>query len=154
MDKKIQSLVKEAIDEQKEEVIRGFQFMLHYPFHPDATFILLELRGSAGSFGVTVTQMNGWEKQLQKNAYGENDSDLKGFGFYVYDKLQQDHSEILGDDDLATDIDDFVKEYFVSFFQECFNKAGGKNSKIPFYLSYPNSGDAYDLVKEEWTYPE
>ncbi|MBA4601723.1 hypothetical protein [Thermoactinomyces mirandus] len=150
MDKKTQSLVRESINEKKEEVIRQFHFLLNYPFHPEATFILLEVRGDTGSFGISVTQMNGWGKQLNKNAYGKYDSDLVGFVFDVYANLEQDYNEIINDLELVDEIDDYAKEYFVPFIQECFNQAGGKNAKIPFYLYYPNSGDAYDLVKEKW----
>ncbi|MBA4601549.1 hypothetical protein [Thermoactinomyces mirandus] len=67
MDKKTQSLIRESINEKKEEVIRSFQVLFQYPFHPDATFIMLEVRGDGGLFGLTVTQMNGWGKQLTKN---------------------------------------------------------------------------------------
>ncbi|MBA4601538.1 hypothetical protein [Thermoactinomyces mirandus] len=148
MDKEIQFFVKKSINEHKEEVICGFQVLFQYPFHPDAT--LLEVRGDTGSFGISVTQMNGWGKSVQKNAYGEN-VDLEGFVFDAYAIIEQDYNEIINDLDLAADIDDYAKEYFVPFFQEYFNLAGGKKkAKLPFYLYYPNSMNAYDLVKEKW----
>ncbi|MGA8944029.1 MAG: hypothetical protein WB502_15145 [Thermoactinomyces sp.] len=149
MDKRAQSLVRESINEKKEEVIHSFQVLFQYPFHPNTTFILLEIRGDGGLFGLTVTQMNGWGEQLTKNAQGEY-AIFEGIGFDTCKKLEQDYQEILEDDEFITEIDEYAKEYFVPFIQECFNQAGGKNAKIPFYLYYPNSGDAYDLVKEKW----
>ncbi|MBA4601720.1 hypothetical protein [Thermoactinomyces mirandus] len=134
---------------KKRRYHSSFSIFIKLSIHPDATFILLEVGGHGGDFGVTVTPMKGWGKQLTKNANGEYYSDL-GFEFDAYAKLEQDYQEILEDDEFIAEIDEYAKEYFVPFIQACFNQAGGKNAKIPFYLYYPNSGDAYDLVKEKW----
>ena len=150
---KIKSLIQEAINEEKDKVIQHFRYLLKYPFHPDTTFILLEIRGDRGIFGVTITPMNGWGRLLSIDAYG-GDPEL-GFGFHAYEKLEQElppeeFEELVEDDELVGDMDDYVKEYLLPFFQECFDQAGGKNSKLPYYLFYPYSGDAYDLLTERW----
>ncbi|KYQ86409.1 MULTISPECIES: hypothetical protein [Thermoactinomyces] len=157
MDCKIKLLIQEAIDEKKDEVIQHFQELFQYPFHPDATFILLEVRGDGGIFGVSVTPMNGWGKQLPIDVYG-GDSEL-GFGFDAFTKIRQElppeeFEKMVEDDELVGDMDDYVKEYLLPFFKECFDQAGGKRSTLPYYLFYPYSGDACDLVNEVWTYPD
>ena len=151
--KEIKKLIQEAINMEKENIIQHFRYLFQYPFHPDTTFILLEIRGDRGIFGVTITPMNGWEKQLTIDANGE-DPKVGSLEFGAYEKLEQELSpeefeKLEEDDELMDWIDAYVKEYFVPFFQECFNQADGKNSKLPFYLDYPN-GDVYDLVKEKW----
>ncbi|MBN2910988.1 hypothetical protein JQC72_15960 [Polycladomyces sp. WAk] len=150
MDRNTRMLVKQAIDEEQEATIQKFRTLIQYPFHPDAKFVLLEVRGHGGDFGVSTTQMDGWEDQLMHNAYGELDNDLPIFIFNVYSKLDKDRREIREDEELVEEIDEFAKEYFVSFFQRCFNAADGKKSPIPIYLFYPNSGDVYDLKQEKW----
>ncbi|MBN2910755.1 hypothetical protein JQC72_14740 [Polycladomyces sp. WAk] len=150
MDHNTRMLVKQAIDEEQEATIQKFRTLIQYPFHPDAKFVELEIRGNGGVFGVTCTQMDENYGQLMHNAYGEPDNDLPTFGFYLYSKLDKDRSEIRDDEELVEEIDEFAKEYFVSFFQRCFNAADGKKSPIPIYLFYPNSGDSYDLKQEKW----
>ena len=157
MDQKIKLLLQEGINMEKENIIQHFRYLFQYPFHPDTTFILLEIRGDRGIFGVTITPMNGWGKQLPIDVYG-GDPEL-GFGFHAYTKIKQElppeeFEELVEDDNLVDDMDSYIKDYFVPFFQECFNQSGGKKSKLPYYLFYPYSGDAYDLVNGGWTYPE
>lgn len=79
MDHHTQMLVKEAIDKEQEATIQKFRFLIQYPFHPDAKFVLLEVRGDGGAFGVSSIQMDGWGKQLGLNANGEVDRDLPNF---------------------------------------------------------------------------
>jgi len=144
MDQNTRMLVKQAIDEEQEATIQKFRFLIQYPFHSDAQFVLLEVRGDGGLV------LDGWGKQLGHNAYGEVDRDLPGFIFNVYSNLDKDYWDIVEDDELVEEIDEFAKEYFVSFFPTIFNAADGKKSPIPIYLFYPNSGDVYDLKQEEW----
>jgi hypothetical protein len=155
MDHKIKLLLQEGINIEKENVIQHFRYLFQYPFHPDTTFILLEVRGDGGIFGVTISPMNGWGTQLFTDANGQ---ELKfgnaPFGFYAYEKLEQELSpeefeKLEEDEELVEEMDSYVKDYFVPFFQECFNKAGGKKSKLPYYLGYTN-GDVYDLSTEKW----
>ncbi|MBH8609357.1 hypothetical protein [Thermoactinomyces sp. CICC 10521] len=154
MDEKMKLQMIDGINKSKDIVIGRFRFMFQYPFHPDTTFILLEIDGYYGDFGISVTQMSGWGRQLNTNAHGEDNSDLTGFIFHIYDNIDQDESEIVEDDELVEEIDEFAKDYFVSFFKKCFDEAGGKQSKLPYYLFYPNSGDTYDLLNDKWTYPQ
>lgn len=152
MDEKIKQLVIESINDSKEEVIKHFCFLLQqYPYHPDTQFVVLEVQGHSGDFTLDVSAMAGWEEQLMENAYGEPDTDLGGFEISPLSKMNR--KEIVKDLDLIEEIDAFTKEYLVPFFQECFNEAGGKSSKIPFYIFYPNSGETYDLIKEDWIDP-
>jgi hypothetical protein len=153
MDRKIKSLLQEGINLEKENVIQHFRYLLQYPFHPDTTLILLEIRGDRGIFGATITPMNGWGKQLNTDANGE-DPKVGSFGFYAYEKLEQvlppeEFEKLEEDEELVDDMDDYVKEYLLQFFQECFVQAGGKKSKLPYYLGYTN-GDVYDLSTEKW----
>ena len=155
MDRKIKSLLQEGINLEKENVIQHFRYLLQYPFHPDTTFILLEVRGDGGDFGVTISPMNGWGTQLFTDANGE-ELKLEGapFMFSAYEKLEQELSpeefeKLEEDEELVEEMDSYVKDSFVPFFQECFNKAGGKKSKLPYYLGYTN-GDVYDLLTEKW----
>jgi hypothetical protein len=156
MDEKIKLLIQEAINEKREKVIAYFPYLFQYPFHPDTTFILLEVRGDGGDFGVTISPMNGWGTQLFTDANGE-ELKLEGapFMFSAYEKLEQELSpeefeKLEEDEELVEEMDSYVKDSFVPFFQECFNKAGGKKSKLPYYLYYPNSAEAYDLLTEKW----
>jgi len=103
MDHHTQMLVKEAIDEEQEPTIQKFRFLIQYPFHPDAKFVMLEVRGHAGDFGVTSTQMD-----ENDNAYGEPDSDMPIFIFNVYSKLDKNRWEIRDDEELAEEIDEFA----------------------------------------------
>ncbi|SFX83299.1 hypothetical protein SAMN04487866_1353 [Thermoactinomyces sp. DSM 45891] len=149
MEAKMKELVIESIRESRKETLNHLKFIIHeYPYHPDTKFFLLEVRGHRGDFGVSITAMNGWEEQLTKNAHGEPDTALVGFGFDSMSKLS--YQEVVKNLDLVDEIDSLTKDYLPIFFQECFNEAGGKESRIPYYLFYPNSGEAYDLVKEEW----
>ncbi|RMB01378.1 hypothetical protein ATH33_1898 [Thermoactinomyces vulgaris] len=155
MDRKIKSLLQEGINLEKENVIQHFRYLLQYPFHPDTTFILLEVRGDGGDFGISISPMSGFERQLSIDANGE-ELKLGGapFIFHAFEKLEQklspeEFEKLTEDDELVGDMDDYVKDYFVTFFQECFNKAGGKKSKLPYYLGYTN-GDVYDLSTEKW----
>ncbi|WP_132221450.1 hypothetical protein [Laceyella sacchari] len=152
MDEKMKQLVIESIHDSKEETIEHFRFLLQqYPYHADTRFVVLEVRGHRGDFSVDVSAMAGWEEQLMENAYVEHDSDLGGFEFSSLSKLNR--KEILKELDVVEEIDAFTKDYLVPFFQECFNETGGKSSKIPYYLFYPNSGETYDLIKESWIDP-
>ena len=154
MDHKIKLLLQEGINMEKENVIQHFRYLFQYPFHPDTTFILLEVRGDGGIFGVTITPMNGWGKQLTIDVNGEAPK-VGSFGFYAYEKLEQELSpeefkKLEEDEELVDEMDSYVKDYFIPFFQECFNQSGGKKSKLPYYLYYPNSTEAYDLLTEKW----
>lgn len=149
MDHKIKQLVIESINESREDVINHFRTtLLHYPYHPKTKFVILEIRGYGGDYGVEVSAMADWDEQLMENAHGEP-AELEGFQLDVYYRMGR--NELDQDSDLLDEIDVFVLDYLVTFFQECFNEAGGKISKIPYYLFYPNSGEIYDLVKEKWT---
>ncbi|MFC7443158.1 hypothetical protein [Laceyella putida] len=114
--------------------------------------MIMEIRGDGGYFGINVSAMAGWDKQLMENAHGELSPLLDGFMFQADSKL--DYSEIEDDDDLVDEMDSFVKDYLVTFLQECFNEAGGKISQIPYYLYYPNTGETYDLLSEKWIDPK
>jgi len=108
MDHHTQMLVKEAIDEEQEPTIQKFRFLIQYPFHPDAKFVMLEVRGHAGDFGVTSTQMDENYGQLMHNAYGEPDNYMPIFIFDVYSKLDKNRREIRDDEELAEEIDEFA----------------------------------------------
>jgi hypothetical protein len=153
MDRKIKSLLQEGINLEKENVIQHFRYLLQYPFHPDTTLILLEIRGDRGIFGATITPMNGFGRQLNMDAHGE-DPKVGSFGFYAYEKMEhvlppEEFEKLEEDEELVEEMDDYVKEYLLQFFQECFVQAGGKKSKLPYYLGYTN-GDVYDLLTEKW----
>lgn len=139
-------LVLESIDQKKEECIQELRLVLQYPYHPDTKFVTLEVNGHGGDFSVSVLPWKSWGKDLFNNA-PEND-----FLFFAHEKLNA--SEIFSNDDLVDEIDDLTKDYFVPFFRDCFNQAGGKQSKIPYYLWYPNSGESYNLITETWADPE
>jgi hypothetical protein len=147
MDANIKQLVIESVNELKKESVETFRNLLQYPYHQDTKFVILEIRGDGGYFGINVSAMASWEKQLLENAYGEPSLLLDGFLFQADSKLD---CSVFEDDDMIDEIDNFVKDYLVTFLQECFNDAGGKLSKIPYYLYYPNTGAAYDLLSEKW----
>ncbi|SFX82582.1 hypothetical protein SAMN04487866_13215 [Thermoactinomyces sp. DSM 45891] len=148
MEQEMKELVTKSIRESRDEVLNHFKFIIHeYPYHPDTKFFLLDLQGHSGDFGVAVSAMGDWGHQLFKNAHGEPDNDLVGFGISSMSGLSR--AEIREDMDLVDDIDSFTKDYIPVFLQECFNEVGGKESKFPFYLHY-NNGDVYDFMAEEF----
>ncbi|SDY71363.1 hypothetical protein [Thermoactinomyces sp. DSM 45892] len=147
MEQNIRDLVVKTISVYEEETIKHFRFILHeYPYHPDTKFILLELQGHSGDFGIAVSAMADWGAQLFTNAYGDSDSALGGFDI---SSMSQYPNEITQSLDFLEEISFQTKKYIPFFLQECFNEAGGKESRFPFYLRY-NNGDVYDFMAEEF----
>ncbi|SHF22088.1 hypothetical protein SAMN05444392_1114 [Seinonella peptonophila] len=137
-DEKLTQKLEQFFQTEENKTEQDLQSIFFYPFHSDMRFLLFEVMGYHGDYGITLHSMIDFGKNLNTNAKGESLIDLPGFTYAI--TIPVDPKEEI-------ELFELANEFIVEWFIDRFHQAGGVSFPYDCYLMWHDDVTAIDMKK-------
>lgn len=140
-DEKLRQKLEQFFQTEANKTVQDLQSIFTYPFHSDMKFLLFEVMGYHGDYGISLHSMIDFGESLDTNENGESLIDLPGFTYAI--TIPVDPMEEIQLYELAS-------KFIVEWFTDRFHQAGGVSFPYDCYLMWHDDGAAFDMKKRVW----